>query len=124
MHNITTPNETLFAGELSTAYTWYINKNGVHHYAINLLLYLRTLREKYLKMYGEFITQLHMYAKAIRILAKGYLPISLILPSKLQEILTAVREAIQSTNQDYDIAIKRHHLYYDMKLVTFGIDRD
>ena len=45
-------------------------------------------------MYGKFITQLHMYAKAIKILAKSYLPISLISPSKLQEILTAVKEAI------------------------------
>ena len=27
-------------------------------------------------------------------------------------------------NPDYDIVIKRLHLYYDMKLATFGIDRD
>ena len=27
-------------------------------------------------------------------------------------------------NPDYDIVIKRLHLYYDMKLVTFGTDRD
>ena len=27
------------------------------------------------------------------------------------------------TNPDYDIVIKRLHLYYDMKLVTFRIDR-
>ena len=27
-------------------------------------------------------------------------------------------------NPDYDIVIKRLHLYYDMKLVTFSIDRD
>ena len=27
------------------------------------------------------------------------------------------------TNPDYDIIIKRLHLYYDMKLVTFGKDR-
>ena len=43
MHNTTTPNEKLLAGELSTALIWYINKNGVHHYAIKSLLYLRTL---------------------------------------------------------------------------------
>ena len=35
-----------------------------------------------------------------------------------------VKKAIQTTNPDYDIFIKRFHLYYDMKLVTFGIDRD
>ena len=27
-------------------------------------------------------------------------------------------------NPDYDIVIKRLHLYYDMKLVTFSIDRN
>ena len=70
MYNTTTQNEKLFAGELSTAYTWYINKNGVQHYAINSLFYLRTLGEKYVKIYEEFIMELCLYAKAIRILAK------------------------------------------------------
>ena len=51
MHNTTTPKERLFTGELSTAFTWYVNKNGIHHYALNSLLYLRTLRVKYMKMY-------------------------------------------------------------------------
>ena len=30
---------------------------------------------------------------------------------------------LNKTNPDYDIVIKRLNLYYDMKLVTFGIDR-
>ena len=124
MHNTKTPNEKLIAGELSTAFTWYVNKNWVHHYVISLLLYLRTLREKYVKMYEEFIMQLHLYAKAIGIQAKGYLPISLIKPLKLQEILNAVQMAIGKTNPDYNTVIKRLHLYYDMKLVTFGIHKD
>ena len=36
-----------------------------------------------------------MYAKAIRIIAKGYLPISLITPLRLQEIPNEVKAAIQ-----------------------------
>ena len=87
-------------------------------------LYLRTLREKYVKMYEEFILQLRLYAKAIKILAKGYLPISLLTPSKLQGILGAFQMAIHKTNPDYDLVLKRLHLYYDMKLVTYGIDRN
>ena len=39
-------------------------------------------------------------------------------------MLNAVQMAIQKINPDYDIVTKRLHLYYDMKLVTFGIDRD
>ena len=115
MHNITTPNENLFAGTLSTSFTWYVNKNRAHHYSINSLLYLKKHCKKYVKMYEEFITQLCMYAEAIRILAKGYLPIFLTSPSKLQNILEVVKEAIWTTNPDYDIVMKRPHLIYDMK---------
>ena len=75
-------------------------------------------------MYKEFIMQLHIYASAIKILAKGYLPISLITSLKLKEILNVVRNTVRKTNPDYDLVIKRLYLYYDMELVTFGIDRD
>ena len=75
-------------------------------------------------MYEEFIMWLHMYAKAIGILAKGYLPISLIAQSKLHKILNQDKMAIQKTKPDYDIVIQRLHLYYDMKLVTSDIDRN
>ena len=76
-------------------------------------------------MHEALISPLCMYEKAIRILLKGYLPISLLSLLNLQEILREVKKkAIQTMNPDYDIVIKRLHLYYDMKLVTFGIDRD
>ena len=87
------------------------------------MLYLHTIKDKYIEVYNEFISQLQIYAKVVRILAKGYLPISLIMPLKLQEILNSVKETLTKSNPDYDIMIKRLHLYYDMKLVTFGIDR-
>ena len=45
MHNSTTVNERLFVGELNMAFMWYVNKQGVKNYAINLLLYLRMLRK-------------------------------------------------------------------------------
>ena len=97
--------------------------HGIQHYAINSMLYLRMIKDKYIELYNAFISQLHNYAKAIRILAKGYLPISLITPLKLKEILASVKETLIKTNPDYDILIKWLHLYYDMKLVTFSIDR-
>ena len=107
MLNSTTLNEKLFASKLSSWYTWYLAKDGVAHYASNSLLYLRMLQEKYAKIYEEFINQLCMYAKAIRILSKSYLPISLLPPSKLQKHLGEVKEAIWTTNPDYDIVIKK-----------------
>ena len=65
-----------------------------------------------------------MYAKAIRILLKYYLLISLLPPSKLQEILGEVKNIILTTNPHYDVVIQRLHLYYDIKLVTFAIDKN
>ena len=57
-------------------------------------------------------------------MAKGYLPISLITPIKVKEILEVVKVIVQKTNPYYDLVIKRLYLYYDMKLVTFGIEKD
>ena len=37
-------------------------------------------------------------------------------------VLQEVKEALQITNSNYDLVIIRLCLYYDMKLVTFGID--
>ena len=102
----------------------YVNALGLQHYSINPLLYLRTVQDKYIALYKELITQLHIYTTSIRILAKGYLPISLITPSKLKEILSKVKVAIQKTNPNHDWVIDRLHLHHDMKLVNFGIDRE
>ena len=85
------------------------------------MLYLCIIKDKYIEIYNKFISQLRIYAKAVRILAKGYLPILLITPLKLQEILDSDKETLIRTNPHYDIQIKRLHLYYNMKLVTFGI---
>ena len=85
---------------------------------------MRTIKDKYIEIYNEFISQLHIYAKVVRILAKGYLPILLITPLKWQEILSSIKEILTKTNPDYNIVIKRLHLYYNMKLVAFSIDRN
>ena len=58
----------------------------------------------------------------IRVLSKGYLPIYLLPPLKLNTVLKEVKEALQVNNGDYDLVIKRLCFYYDIKLVTFGID--
>ena len=45
-------------------------------------------------------------------------------PKKLQEILSEVKRSPQVTNPDYTLVLDILHLYYDMQLVTFGIDSD
>ena len=46
------------------------------------MLYLRTIKDKYIEICNEIILQLHIYVKMVRILVKGYLPILLITPLK------------------------------------------
>ena len=123
IQNTTSSNEKLFAGQWSTAtlQSLYSNVQGIKHYSVNSLLYLRTIQDTYVLLYKELITQLHIYATAIRIMAKGYLPISLITPLKLKEILNEVRNTVKKINPDYDLVIKRLHLYYHMKLVTLAL---
>ena len=86
IHNTTSSYERLFAGQQSslTLRSLYANSLGLHHYSINSLLFLRTVQHKYIALYRELTTQLHKYATSIRILAKAYLPVSLVTPSKLK----------------------------------------
>ena len=77
VHNTTTSHKRLFAGQHSPSVfkTPYVHCLCLHHYSINSLLYLRTIQDKYISLYRELISELHMYASAIRILAKGICPI-------------------------------------------------
>ena len=126
IHNTISLHERLFARQHSPPVfrTLYAHTLGLHHNSINSLLYLKTIQDKYITLYREFITQLYIYASAIRVLAKGYLPNTLITPVKLKEILNEVKNTLRNTNPDYDLVIDRLHLYYDMQLVTFGIGKD
>ena len=126
IHNLTSSQEKLFAGEHNPAIfrLLYMHALGIQQYAFNSLLFLRVVQDKYISLYKELITQLKSYVSAIRILAKGYLPTTLITPSKLQEILAEVMKSLQQTKPDYALVLDRLHLYYDMQLITFGIDRE
>ena len=120
--SFTTWNEKTFAQKLQDWMEIYSPDEGMCNYAINSVLFMTIVREKYVKMYERFIEELKLYSKVIRVLSKRYLPISLLPPSKLEEILKEVRIAIAKLNKDYDLVLTRLYLYYDMKLVTFGID--
>ena len=53
--------EQLFAGQQVVTYQIYSkmqDAGGVQHYVTNSLLYLQTIKEKYIAVYNEFITQL------------------------------------------------------------------
>ena len=125
IHNTTSSHERLFAGEHSpsTFMTLYAHSLGLQHYSTNSLLYLRIIHDNYVALYRELVTQLYTYLSTIRVLAKGYLPNTLITLAKLQEILIEVKKTLQITNPDYDLVIDRLHLYYDMPLMTLVLIR-
>ena len=125
MHNLTSLKEKLFVGKMNE---WLKQEltgfNNEHSYSISTLLFLTIIKEKYVRMYERFIVELKSYSKAIYILSKSYLPISLISPSKLETISQQVKTALAKNNKNYDLVLNRLYLYYDMKLVMFGIDND
>ena len=122
MQNVTTWKEQIFVSKMND---WLQHKlENIHSEfdnSMDAVLFLTTIKGKYVRMYEKFINELRSYSKVVRILSKGYLPISLIMPSKLEAILQ-VQAAITESNQDYEIGLNRLYLYYDVKLVTFGID--
>ena len=72
----------------------YSSSQGANYYAIHSLLYLRTIQEKYIKLYERFVNQLKEYSQAIRVLSKGYLAILLLPPSKLAKILHEEKQVL------------------------------
>ena len=67
IHNATSFHERLFAGEHSpsTFRTLYAHSLGLQHYSTNSLLYLRIIQDKYVALYRELVTQLHIYVSRI-----------------------------------------------------------
>ena len=86
----------------------YSSNQGANYYVIHSLLYLRTIHEKYSKMYERLVNQLKEYAQAIRVLSKGYLPMLLLPPSKLAKILHEVTLVLSKTNKNYGLVQKRN----------------
>ena len=87
INTTTSSHERLFAGQQSslTFKSLYAHSLGLHHCSINSLLYLKTIWDKYIALYRELITQLQIYTPTIRILAKGYLPNTIVTPLKLKD---------------------------------------
>ena len=112
IHNVTSSHEKLFAGEHNPTLfrLLYMDALGIHQYAINSILFLQVIQDKYISLYRESITQLCLYISAIRVLAEKYLPTTLLTPRKLQGILAEVKKSLHHTNPDYTLVLDRLHL--------------
>ena len=77
MNNRSVWYERIYAGHVNKWFGMYSASRGANYYAIHSLLYLRTIQEKYIKMYERFVNQLKKYLHTIRILPKDiYLSLS------------------------------------------------
>ena len=66
MQNFTTWNKKTFAGKLHDWMEIYSQDEGMHNYAINSVLFLTTVQEKYVKMYERFIEELKLYSRSYK----------------------------------------------------------
>ena len=96
--------------------------NGPTMYSHMLQLYIANLREKYIRLYEALETELRLLLRSIAILSKGYLPPQLFPPRTLVEISQKAIAMIKTQNPDYVLALPHITDYYDMRLVTFGLD--
>ena len=83
---------------------------------------LISIQETQLRLYDELERVLREFLSAVRILSKGYLPASLFPPIVLHRITSNALQMVQKKNPDYVLTIKHITEYYDMKMVTFGIN--
>ena len=71
MQNVTTWKEKIFVSEMNE---WpKLKLADIHNdfdYSIDAMLFLPTVKEKYIRMYEKFIAELKSYLKAIRILSR------------------------------------------------------
>ena len=100
---MTSSHKTLFAVEHNPSLfrMLYMDALGIQQYAINSLLFLRIIQDKYISLYRELIAQLCIYVSAIRICVKGYLPNTLLTPKRLQGILSELKRSLHIPNPDY-----------------------
>ena len=108
----------------SVATQQFLHANSIGRllFAHKLNIYLTSVQETQLKLYDELERVLREFLSAVRILCKGYLPASLFPPTILCRITSNALQMVQKKNPDYVLTIKHATEYYDMKMVTFGIN--
>ena len=101
IHIITSPYEKLYAEQQDTALLQpiYVYMQGITTLFHKLITVPKNCKRKICFNVQRIYNTMAHIADAIRILVKGYLPISLITPLKLKEILNAVRTQLEKLTQ-------------------------
>ena len=96
--------------------------NGPTLFSHQLQLYLNSLREKYVRLHENLVTELRLLLRSIAILSKGYLPPQLFPPTALSALSQQAITMKKQQHPDYVLALPHITDYYDMRLVTFALD--
>ena len=116
--------ELLLGKDHSVATQQFLHASSIGRllFAHKLNIYLTSVQETQLRLYDELERVLREFLSAVRILSKGYLPASLFPPTILCRITSNALQMVQKKNPDYVLMIKHVTEYYDMKMVTFGVN--
>ena len=98
------------------------NPAGAALYGSHSSIYLSTLTEKYLAMLRDLLTSLDKLVMAIKTLSEGKIPIELFPPKLLKQFTDDVEKELAKSHPQYTLAFPHISYYYDMELVTFGVD--
>ena len=116
--------ELLLGKDHSVATQQFLHASSIGRllFAHKLNIYLTSFQETQLRLYDELERVLREFLSTVRILTKGYLAASLFPPTILCRITSNTLQMVQRKNPDYVLKIKHVTEYYDMKMVTFGVN--
>ena len=116
--------ELLMGKDHSVATQQFLHASSIGRllFTHKLNIYLMSVQETQLRLYDELERVLREFLSAVRILSKGYLPASLFPPTVLHRITSNALQMVHKKNPDHVLTIKHVTEYYDMKMVTFGVN--
>ena len=124
LNNRTQYLEKIITGKDPTTARNFLKNNlrGTEIFSHQVQMYMQAMRERYLRVQENLISELRLLLRSIVILSRGYLPPQLFSPTDIVRISQAALSMIKNKHPDYVLAIPQASSYYDMRLVTFGID--
>ena len=116
--------ELLLGKDHSVATQQFLHASSIGRllFAHKLNIYLTSVQETQLRLYDKLERVLREFLSAVRILNKGYLPASLFPPTILCRITSNALQLVQRKNPDNVLMIKHVTEYYDMQMVTCGVN--
>ena len=126
LNNRTLYLERIITSQEPTTAKNYLKNNlrGTEIFSHQVQMYMQAMRERYLRVPENLINELRLLLRSTAILSRGYLPPQLFSPTDIVRISQAALSMIKHKHPDYVLAIPQASSYYDMRLVTFGIDEN